>query len=87
MCSNPYIDEILVRQHIAEARADAAQRHLLQSAKPRRAPGIWARARDLLHTAVPPLLRSALPGLRRWASIPKRKHQGARSSGISASRS
>ena len=48
MCSNPYIDEILIRQHIAEARAEAAQRQLLSSGAPRPVP-LWARARRLLY--------------------------------------
>jgi hypothetical protein len=48
MCSNPYIDDMLIRQRIAEARADAAQRHLVRSATGRRAPRAWARARHLL---------------------------------------
>lgn len=49
MCSNPYIDEMLIRQRIAEARASAVQRHLVEAAAPARAPGVWARARHLLH--------------------------------------
>jgi hypothetical protein len=48
MCSNPYIDDMLIRQRIAEARADAVQRNLGQSAKPRRVPGVWTRVRHLL---------------------------------------
>jgi len=50
MCSNPYIDDMLIRQHLAEARADAAQRHLVQSATRRRAPDVAARARRLLRS-------------------------------------
>jgi hypothetical protein len=55
MCSNPYIDDMLIRQHIAEARAEAVQRHRVQSAKLQSGtlkpmPGIWARVRSLLQT-------------------------------------
>ena len=46
MWMNPYVQDVLIREQIADAQQRAARNHLLRRARPRRAPGgAWKRLR------------------------------------------
>ena len=46
MWMNPYVQDFLIREQIADAQLRAARNHLLRHARPRGAPGdAWERVR------------------------------------------
>jgi hypothetical protein len=46
MWMNPYVQDVLIREQIADAQQRAARNHLLRRARPRRLPGrAWERLR------------------------------------------
>ena len=61
MWMNPYVQDVLIREQIAEAQKRAARNHLLRRARPRRATGgTWERlARRWRRSA--PLVRALVP--------------------------
>ena len=70
MWMNPYVQDVLIREQIADAQQRAARNHLLRRTQPRDAPGgAWERLTRRWRRAPPPdsgLVAARRQGLMAW---------------------